>query len=37
VTVRAFAGEGVRVTIGEPAANDLVLRTAAAFRDTLQG
>ncbi|MDT0310013.1 histidinol-phosphate transaminase [Streptomyces sp. DSM 44917] len=32
VTVRPFAGEGVRVTIGETEANDLVLRTAAAFR-----
>ncbi|MGP4114960.1 histidinol-phosphate transaminase [Streptomyces sp. 4N509B] len=32
VTVRPFAGEGVRVTIGETAANDLMLRTAAAFR-----
>jgi histidinol-phosphate aminotransferase len=27
-TVRAFPGEGVRVTIAEPAANDLFLATA---------
>ncbi|RKN07323.1 histidinol-phosphate transaminase [Streptomyces radicis] len=32
VTVRPFAGEGVRVTVGEPEANDLLLATAAAFR-----
>ncbi|MBS2963266.1 histidinol-phosphate transaminase [Actinocrinis puniceicyclus] len=31
VTVRPFAGEGVRVTIGEPAANDLVIAVAARF------
>ncbi|WEH39171.1 histidinol-phosphate transaminase [Streptomyces sp. NBC_01218] len=30
-TVRAFPGEGARVTVGEPAANDLVLRVAEAF------
>lgn len=29
VTVRAFAGEGVRVTVGEPAANDIVLAVLA--------
>ena len=32
VIVRPFAGEGVRVTIGEVAANDLFLATAEAFR-----
>jgi histidinol-phosphate aminotransferase len=32
VVVRPFAGEGVRVTIGEPEANDLFLQAAAAFR-----
>ncbi|MFE7566491.1 histidinol-phosphate transaminase [Streptomyces sp. NPDC057539] len=32
VVVRPFAGEGVRVTIGENEANDLFLRTAEAFR-----
>ncbi|MFD5320971.1 histidinol-phosphate transaminase [Streptomyces sp. NPDC127098] len=31
ITVRPFAGEGARVTIGERAANDLLLRTTAAF------
>ncbi|GAA2611147.1 histidinol-phosphate transaminase [Streptomyces axinellae] len=35
VTVRPFAGEGVRVSIGETAANDLFLQTAAAFRKEL--
>lgn len=29
VTVRAFAGEGVRVTVGEPPANDVVLAVLA--------
>jgi histidinol-phosphate aminotransferase len=32
VTVRPFAGEGVRVTVAEPAANDILLRVTAAFR-----
>ncbi|MEC4015791.1 histidinol-phosphate transaminase [Streptomyces sp. H27-D2] len=32
VTVRPFAGEGVRITIGETAANDLMLGAAEAFR-----
>ncbi len=32
VAVRPFAGDGVRVTIGEPRANDLVLRIAAEWR-----
>jgi histidinol-phosphate aminotransferase len=31
VVVRPFAGEGVRVTIGEPAANDIFLSVAAGF------
>ncbi len=32
IMVRPFAGEGVRVTIGEPAANDVLLKVAAGFR-----
>jgi histidinol-phosphate aminotransferase len=32
VVVRPFAGEGVRVTIGEVAANDIFLNVAAEFR-----
>lgn len=35
VVVRPFAGEGVRTTIAEPEANDLFLRTAAAYRKEL--
>lgn len=31
IMVRPFAGEGVRVTVGEPAANDLLLSVTAAF------
>ncbi|MCF3961001.1 histidinol-phosphate transaminase [Streptomyces fuscigenes] len=31
VEVRAFPGEGARVTVGEAAANDIVLRVAAAY------
>jgi histidinol-phosphate aminotransferase len=31
-TVRPFAGEGVRISIGETAANDLLLQTAETFR-----
>jgi histidinol-phosphate aminotransferase len=31
IMVRPFAGEGVRVTIGEPEANDVLLGVAAAF------
>jgi histidinol-phosphate aminotransferase len=31
VTVRAYATDGVRVTIGEPEANDVLLSVAAAF------
>lgn len=34
-TIRPFAGEGVRISVGETAANDLLLRTAAAFRKDL--
>lgn len=30
--VRPFAGEGIRITIGEPAANDRVLEVAATWR-----
>ncbi|MGC4999499.1 MULTISPECIES: histidinol-phosphate transaminase [unclassified Streptomyces] len=32
VVVRPFAGEGVRVTVGETEANDLFLKAAEAFR-----
>ncbi len=32
LTVRPFAGEGARCTIGEPEANDRLLQVAAAFR-----
>jgi histidinol-phosphate aminotransferase len=32
VVVRPFAGEGVRVTVGETEANDIFLRVAADFR-----
>jgi histidinol-phosphate aminotransferase len=32
VMVRPFAGEGVRVSIGEPAGNDVLLAVAAGFR-----
>ncbi|MFJ3537344.1 histidinol-phosphate transaminase [Streptomyces sp. NPDC090109] len=35
VVVRPFAGEGVRVTIGEGEANDLFLQVAEAFRKEL--
>ena len=31
VAVRPFAGEGARVTVGEPEANDIFLRVAAEF------
>lgn len=34
VVVRPFAGEGVRVTIGEPEANDVFLRVAGDWRQT---
>ena len=32
IVVRPFAGEGARVTIGEPEANDRLVRLAAGFR-----
>lgn len=35
VMVRPFPGEGARITIGEPEANDLLLRAAEEFRKTL--
>ncbi|WTR15847.1 histidinol-phosphate transaminase [Streptomyces sp. NBC_00138] len=35
VTVRPFAGEGVRISIGETEANDLMLRTAETFHKEL--
>lgn len=33
VLVRPFAGDGVRISVGEPEATDLVLRVTAGFRD----
>ncbi|MCZ7417622.1 MULTISPECIES: histidinol-phosphate transaminase [unclassified Streptomyces] len=36
VVVRPFPGEGVRVTIGEPEANDIFLQAAAVFRKELE-
>jgi histidinol-phosphate aminotransferase len=35
VTVRPFPGEGVRVSIGERAADDIFLRVAEEFRKEL--
>ncbi|MBW8172771.1 histidinol-phosphate transaminase [Ornithinimicrobium sp. Arc0846-15] len=35
LTVRPFAGEGVRATIGEPEANDLLIHVASDFRDSV--
>ena len=35
VVVRPFAGEGVRVTVGEVEANDIFLQTAQSFRKEL--
>ncbi len=32
IVVRPFAGEGARVSIGEPEANDRLIRVAGAFR-----
>jgi histidinol-phosphate aminotransferase len=32
ITVRPFAGEGVRITIAETEANDRVIAVAAEFR-----
>ena len=37
ITVRPFAGEGVRVTVAEPEASDRFLEVAAAFRAQLDG
>ncbi len=34
VMVRPFAGEGCRVSIGEPAGNDVLLQVAAKFSST---
>jgi histidinol-phosphate aminotransferase len=31
IMVRPFAGEGVRVSVGEPAGNDRLLEVAARF------
>ncbi|MGW6455651.1 histidinol-phosphate transaminase [Streptomyces sp. NPDC055078] len=36
VMVRPFAGEGARITIGEPEANDLFLHAADAFRKKIE-
>jgi len=36
-TVRPFAGDGVRVTIGEPEANDLILELAARWAPSVTG
>lgn len=33
--MRPFAGEGVRVTIGETEANDIFLKTTEGFRKEL--
>jgi histidinol-phosphate aminotransferase len=35
VVVRPFAGEGARVTVGEPEANDIFLRVAADFASSI--
>jgi len=37
VVVRPFAGEGARVTVGEPEANDIVVRVAAEFAPAVTG
>jgi histidinol-phosphate aminotransferase len=34
ITVRAFAGEGVRMTIAEPEANDRIIDVAGAFKNS---
>jgi histidinol-phosphate aminotransferase len=36
ITIRPFAGEGVRISIAEVAANDRVIEIAKKFRPTLQ-
>ena len=33
IVVRPFAGDGARVSIGEPEANDRIIQVAAAFAD----
>lgn len=35
VLVRPFAGEGIRVSVGEPEANDALIRVAAQWRESL--
>ncbi len=35
VVVRPFSGEGLRVTIGEPEANDIFLKVAADLRSAV--
>jgi histidinol-phosphate aminotransferase len=35
VVIRPFAGEGVRVTVGENEANDIFLKVAEAFQKEL--
>ena len=37
IVVRPFAGDGARVSIGEPEANDRIIQVAAKFRDPLDG
>ena len=37
IVVRPFAGDGARVSIGEPEANDRIIQVAAKFRDALDG
>ncbi|RNL77751.1 histidinol-phosphate transaminase [Nocardioides marmorisolisilvae] len=37
IVVRPFAGEGVRVSIGEPDANDVLLKVAAALHPSRHG
>ena len=36
IVVRPFAGDGARVSIGEPEANDRIIQVAAAFADPRQ-
>jgi histidinol-phosphate aminotransferase len=36
ITIRPFAGEGVRISIAETAANDRVIEIAKKFRLSLQ-
>jgi histidinol-phosphate aminotransferase len=37
IVVRPFVGDGARVSIGEPEANDRIIEVAAKFRDALDG